>query len=99
MHVDIRITGEEFEIKEFLQLLAKIQYLGTVGSSKTIPVHVDGDGSGHLRFEVVSESDPPSDIMKRYNQLIIDDKIIGIDSESFKSQLNNNKLETHFIGE
>lgn len=94
-HIDIKIVGEEFEIKEFLQLLAKIQYLGTVGASRTIPVHIDGDGSGQLKFEVIGQPE----VMKKYQQLIAEEKLIGLDSETFKKQLDDTALEMHYIGE
>jgi len=50
-YVNVKISGGQTEINELLILLAKIQYLGEIGACCTIPVTVDGDGSGQLKFE------------------------------------------------
>lgn len=39
------------DLASFVQLCKIIQYLCGVGSSRTIKVHVDGDGSAGLRFD------------------------------------------------
>lgn len=52
-YVTVKISGGNSELNEVLNLLAKIQYLGSVGATCTIPVTVDGDGSGQLRFETL----------------------------------------------
>lgn len=49
--ITLKIYGERPEITEFLELCKKIEYLGNVGASREIPVRVDGDGSGRLRFD------------------------------------------------
>jgi hypothetical protein len=52
-YIDIRVSAFEPELKEFLRLCAKIQYLGVVGASRNINVSVDGDGSGRVKFAMV----------------------------------------------
>ena len=50
--LDIQVTGQQTEIREFLEILGAIQYLGSVGSNRDLLVGVDGDGTGRLRFNV-----------------------------------------------
>jgi hypothetical protein len=85
-YVNIRVEGGKSEINELLSLLAKIQYLGQIGANDTIPVVVDGDGSGQLKF-TTTDTD---------NNLIDDYKI-----EEFKKQVQegNSKIDPHWIGE
>ena len=47
------IYGREEDIETIRQLLRHIEYLGNVGASRNLLVHVDGDGSG--RIKVVDE--------------------------------------------
>jgi len=47
---DIRVVGQEPEIKEFINLCKVIQSLGRHGANRTIKLSVDGDGSGRLAF-------------------------------------------------
>ena len=85
-YVNVKIEGGKSEINEILSLFAKIQYLGSVGSTVTIPVVVDGDGSGQLKFTTTDTE----------NNLINDFKI-----ESFKKEVNNGveEIESYCIGE
>ena len=85
-YVNVEISGGQSEINEVLSLLAKIQYLGAVGASCTIPVTVDGDGSGQLRFKTIETEE----------NLIDNYKL-----ESFKNQVDSGaeKTENHWIGE
>jgi hypothetical protein len=53
-YVDVRVSGGKEEIRELLELLTKIQILGSIGSNRTIPVTVDGDGSARLHFTTTS---------------------------------------------
>lgn len=46
----IQIEGDRSSIREFGRLLAAIQWCCTTGSSRTIRVTIDGDGSASLRF-------------------------------------------------
>ena len=54
-YIELKVVGNEPELTEFVRLCQQIQYLGYVGSSRTIRLHVDGDGSGHLKFTVNGE--------------------------------------------
>jgi len=85
-YINVKIEGGKSEISEILSLFAKIQYLGSLGATVTIPVVVDGDGSGQLKFTTTDTE----------NNLINDFKI-----ESFKEEVNNGveKTESHWIGE
>ena len=72
--VDLRIVSRcsRQELVEFLRLCMKIQYLGCVGSSRSIKVHVDGDGSGSLLFYTLDENGKgellPTPIFKDRNE-------------------------------
>jgi hypothetical protein len=67
-------------------MITKRQYLGNVGATCTIPVVVDEDGSGQLRFETLETDNN-----------IIDN--FGL--ENFKSQVDSgiHELDDHWIGE
>lgn len=47
---DLRVVGQESEIKDFINLCKVIQQIGRNGSNRTIKLTVDGDGSGRLSF-------------------------------------------------
>ncbi len=67
-------------------MITKIQYLGNVGATRTIPVVVDEDGSDQLRFKTLET----------------DNNIIDtFELEKFKSQVDSgiDKLDDHWIGE
>jgi hypothetical protein len=85
-YIDVKISGGKSEISEILNLFAKIQYLGSVGATCTIPVVVDGDGSGQLRFQTL-ETD--------------ENWIDKFQLESFKDQVGSGveQTENHWIGE
>jgi hypothetical protein len=85
-YINVKISGGQSEINEVLSLLAKIQHLGSIGATCTIPVTVDGDGSGQLRFET----------METDGNLIDKFKL-----ETFKTQVDSGaeKTEAHWIGE
>lgn len=85
-YVNVEISGGKLEVNEILILLAKIQYLGAVGATCTIPVVVDGDGSGQLRFKTLETE---GNLIEKF-QL-----------ESFKNQVDSGaeKTENHWIGE
>ncbi len=85
-YVEVKIYGGKLEINELLSLLAKIQHLGSVGATCTIPVTVDGDGSGQLKFETIGTE---KNLVNEFN--------LG----SFKTQVKKGTetLEAHWIGE
>lgn len=56
-YIDIRVVGQEPEIKEFISLCRVIQQLGRTGSSRDIKVSVDGDGSGRLAFYSINNGE------------------------------------------
>lgn len=56
-YIDIRIVGHQAELTEFLKICKFIQTFGTYGTSRTVKVIVDGDGSGHLRFSMLEKSE------------------------------------------
>jgi hypothetical protein len=85
-YINVKISGGKSEITETLKLLAKIQHLGSIGATCSIPVIVDGDGSGQLRFETLGT----------------EENLIGkFKLEFFKSQVDEGveKLEPHWVGE
>ena len=67
--VDIRVTGHMEELKEFVRICKVIQKLGEEGSNRTFKIGVDGDGSGHLKFQGIS------------NEILTDFNTDGIDTE------------------
>ena len=48
--ITLTIVGQESELIDFIRLCGKIQYCGRAGTCRTIPVVIDGDGSGRLAF-------------------------------------------------
>lgn len=47
----IKVYANQTDLIDFLTLCKKIEYLSSVGASREIPVHVDGDGSADFRFD------------------------------------------------
>ena len=88
-YIDVRISGGKEELRELLELLTKIQILGLIGSNRTIPVTVDGDGSARLRFTTISTEE---------DQI---DKIIEFRSiQNFISEVEDGgNISEHYIGE
>ena len=88
-YVDIRVTGGKEEINELLVLLTKIQVLGSVGSNRTIPVTVDGDGSARLRFETTSTENNQIDKIRDFNSI-----------KKFIEEVESGEdISEHYIGE
>lgn len=89
-YVDIRVTApSDADLRELLMLLAKIEECGRQGMSRTIPVQVDGDGSGQYRFVMLegkSESANVSDI-------------VTLDKEKMKQVEEGKDFETVYLGE
>lgn len=50
-YANIKVSGNETDLGDFLLLCKKIEYLCRVGASRTIPVVIDGDGSADLQFD------------------------------------------------
>lgn len=90
-HIDIRVTalGEE-ELKEFIIALRKIQWCGNVGASRTLPIHIDGDGSGGMKFEIIN---------KAGDEMIDISTIVNLDEKAMDKVAYGDDFETHYIGE
>ena len=54
----LKVIGNEESLKEFVQLCCKIRYCCLTGNSNTIQLHIDGDGSADLRFELEGKELP-----------------------------------------
>lgn len=92
----IEVIGGQEELNEFIQLLVKIQILGGEGANRTIPVAVDGDGSGQLTFKVQDIS--PEPVAKMVGS-VLNNGLLNMDKTSFMQQIDEGTLETHYIGE
>lgn len=97
MKINIEVNGSDPEIKEFLELLAKFETLGTVGVNRTIPVVYDGDGSARLQFEA---KDPlGNDLIEEYRERIRSGGKLNMDEKNFMEQLDHHVVKEHYIGE
>lgn len=87
-YLDIRVLGlSDTDINEFLHLLVKIETLGEQGANRTIPVCVDGDGSGIFKFDILDKK-----LNRSYKTVKKDIKT------NFTKEIND-KIKTHYIGE
>ena len=93
--LDLVVTGGNEEIRELLILLRKIQWCGRTGSSRTIPIHVDGDGSARLSFYVNNQEFNPDwiDTCKDIKE------VVSLDMEKMKKVSDGDDFELQFIGE
>ena len=92
--LNIEIIGEETEILEFAALCSKIEILGSIGASRTIPLDVDGDGSARLRFKIIAPTKKGDrDLMEEWKKLNFKSFLADVESNS------SGKLKTHYIGE
>lgn len=87
-YLDIRVVGEKEEINELLIILRKIQWCGSVGAGRTIPIYVDGDGSGRLSFG-----------LKINDKIKPIEKHVILDEEKMTKVSDGDDFETHWIGE
>jgi len=89
--INIEVIGDSTEILEFVALCGKIELLGHFGANRTIPVTVDGDGSGQLLFKANATVDGKENV-----------DLIGIwktkQSENFESEVDS-EIKEHHIGE
>jgi len=90
--LNIELTGNEEDVLSFVGLCAKIQLLSMWGSSRIIPVSIDGDGSCDLKFNIITEVKDKGEV-----DLIKEWKYIHKDT--FYKEIDKEKLETHYIGE
>lgn len=49
--IKVSVVGPEDQLRSFVQLCKTIQFLGSVGASRTVTVDVDGDGAACLKFD------------------------------------------------
>lgn len=54
--IDITISGKARHVKEVLELLTYMDYLGSVGHSTEFKVSVDGDGAGRINIDSKDKS-------------------------------------------
>jgi len=89
--VNIELIGNEEDVLSFVALCAKIHMMCSLGTSNTIPVVVDGDGSGDLRFKAIGElKDGPVDLIKSWKETF---------GSEFKDELEGEPCKEHYIGE
>lgn len=60
--LQLTVTGNETELREFVRVCQFIQSFGTYGMHRCVSVHVDGDGSGKLNFFYGSKEEEIPDI-------------------------------------
>lgn len=95
-YYDIRVTGSQDELQEFLQLLAKIEYLGITGANRELVVVVDGDGSGQLNFSTLNENEPK--VYEKVLDIVKAGQRLRGDTKPFRQQING-EMDKHYIGE
>lgn len=88
-YIDVRISGDKPEIQEMLELLTKIEILGSVGANRTIPVTVDGDGSARLSFKTLNTEENQIERMREFRSI-----------EKFIKEVESGEdISGHYIGE
>ena len=50
--LDLQVTGNAEDIREFLKFCGMIQYCCNIGASRDLICSIDGDGSARLGFNV-----------------------------------------------
>ena len=89
--VIIELVGNQEDVLSFIGLCAKIELLGMWGSSRTIPVNVDGDGSARLQFNIEAE-------VKDKGKVDLVQSWWKNNKDNFKKQVDST-IEPHYIGE
>jgi hypothetical protein len=60
--LSVTVTAPEDQLSSFVHLCKTIQYLCSIGSSRTVEIPVDGDGNADMRFDFgetdISEIEP-----------------------------------------
>lgn len=84
-YIDIRVSGNDESLLEFIALCRKIHLLCNWGACRVIPVVVDGDGNANLRFEML---DP-----------LVDEFSESISLQGFGDEVDGSELSDHWIGE
>jgi hypothetical protein len=86
--LDIRISGEDEEIRELLIILRKIEWCGDVGAGRSMPIYIDGDGSARLSFEYKN-----GDELKPISELV------KLDKKALDKVSDGEDFQEHYIGE
>jgi hypothetical protein len=88
VYVDIRVIALDEEVlKEIMIALRKMEWCGSVGAGRTLPIYIDGDGAGRLNFQVI----------KKEGTTNISD-IVKLDEDKIKKVRSGDDFETHYIG-
>ena len=100
--LDLTVIGNEIEINELLFILRKIEWCGNIGASRTLPIHVDGDGSGRLHFYV--KQVPKEEQGKKVDPSWIEEyeplsERVLLNEKEMDSIAYGNDFKTHWIGE
>jgi len=91
-YIDLRVTAiSDEDLKDFLIALRKIQWCGDVGASRTLPIHIDGDGSGSIDVSIFDENSESG--FKNLREIII------LDETKMKKVSEGDDFETQWIGE
>lgn len=91
-YIDLRITAiSDEDLKDFLIALRKIQWCGDAGASRTLPLHIDGDGSGAIDVSIFDD-----DSESGFKNLR---EIVNLDETKMKKVSDGDDFETHWIGE
>ncbi|MBW3545392.1 MAG: hypothetical protein KY428_07310 [Bacteroidetes bacterium] len=64
-YIDIRVEGNEDNLKEFIKMCGMFQYLGGIGSSREMTIFVDGDGSARFNFEIAGNKIPAEKLVSQ----------------------------------
>lgn len=89
--VNIELVGNEEDVLSFIALCGKIQIIGELGTSGTIPVNIDGDGSARLWFKVEAQ-------VKDMGKIDLISQWREHNGDNFKRQMETN-INKHYIGE
>jgi len=86
VYIDLRVEAFEEDLGDFLMLLAKMNYAGRIGASRSITTHIDGDGSGYIGVKRLNDKKPIHEW-------------VNLDEEKLKKVSDGEDFEDHYIGE
>lgn len=93
-YVDIRIIGTKEEIKNFIELTGKIEYLGFYEKKATIPIEVDGTKDKiAFAFKNPEKMYDANGIVGQ----ITSGEVFENEKRNFKEQVDSDEIETHLI--
>jgi hypothetical protein len=91
--IDVRISAlSDADLKDVIISLRKIQYCGEIGSNSLLPIQIDGDGSGIIKFEI-HKNEIPNPNLKNFKDFV------ELNSDEMDRVLNGEYFKTHWIGE